>query len=135
VAENLGNDFETTLDGGIDGAVTALDVASATGAPAANFRIRVDDELMLVTSKGSGTDWTVERGVEGTTPAAHAGGAVLTHVVTKAGLDQYLREHAKVLKEVGTGDDATVATGEQWNVAHDIRVLGGLTVRGELRVG
>lgn len=92
MAENLGNDFSTTLSGAINSSITSLDVASATGSPAANFRIRIDDELMLVTSKGSGTDWTVTRGIEGTTAASHADAADVYHVVTKGGLDQYLAE-------------------------------------------
>lgn len=91
--ENLGNDFSTTLAGAIaNGTDTAITVASGTGSPSADFRIRVDDELMLVTSKGSGTDWTVTRGVEGTTAAAHSNGAGVFHVVTAGAISQYLAD-------------------------------------------
>lgn len=131
MAENLSNDFETTLNGGINDIVTTLVVTSATGAPEANFRIRIDDEIMMVTAK-AGTTWTVTRGLEDTTPAAHANLAPLAHVMTLGGLTQYLREHAKVLSEVESGDEATIASGEQWTVRNEIRIVGSLRVAGEL---
>jgi hypothetical protein len=62
-------------------------VLSATGAPAVNFRIRVDDELMLVTGVSTNT-FTVTRGIEGTSAAAHADGALVTHVLTAGSLGQ-----------------------------------------------
>jgi len=88
--ENLGNDFETTLAAAITTAgQTSITVASNAGAPAASFRVRIDDELLLVTANPS-TSWTVERGVEGTTATTHSNGATVTHVLTKGGLDNYL---------------------------------------------
>ena len=87
--ENLGNDFATTLSGAINDSTTSITVASGTGAPSANFRIRIDDELMLVTSVGGGTNWTVTRGVEGSAAAAHDDASDVTHVVTIAGLATY----------------------------------------------
>lgn len=85
MAENFANDYATTLSSGIDASTTSLTVASATGAPAANFRLRIDNELLLVTNV-SGTTFTVTRGVEGTTAASHSSAAVVTHVLTAAGL-------------------------------------------------
>lgn len=91
--ENLGNDFQTTLSSPIaNGATTSIAVVSGVGAPAANFRIRVDDELMLVTSVGAGTNWTVQRGLEGTTAMAHTSGSVVTHVLTAGGFAQRVNE-------------------------------------------
>ena len=57
MAENLSNDFATSLAAAITSTdATSLTVTSATGAPAANFRIRIDAELMLVTAvAGAGT--------------------------------------------------------------------------------
>lgn len=93
MAENLGNDWSSTLSAGIDASVTSLDVASATGAPSANFRIRIDDELMLVTAVSTNT-FTVTRGVEGSTAASHSGGVAVAHVVTRAGLANYAAQRA-----------------------------------------
>lgn len=87
--ENLGNDFATTLNGAINNSTTSITVTSGTGAPEANFRIRIDDELMLVTSTGGGTNWTVTRAVEGSVAAAHSDLADVSHVVTIAGLATY----------------------------------------------
>ena len=93
MAENFANTYQTTLNdaGGIDSSVTSLVVTSATGAPSANFRIKIDSELMLVTGV-AGTTFTVTRGVESTTAASHADGAAVTHVLTAGGLDTHLDE-------------------------------------------
>src|SRR5437868_7227283 len=88
--ENLGNDFQSALPAGIGAGDLVLNVVSAVGSPASDFRIRVDDELMLVTNKGAGTNWTVTRGVEGTVAAAHLAGATVTHVITAGGLASWL---------------------------------------------
>lgn len=92
MAENLSNDIQTLLNGAITNVATAITTTGATGFPVANFRVRVDDELMLVTSTGSGTNWTVTRGIESTTAAAHATSAPVVHVLTAGGLDQYIRD-------------------------------------------
>jgi Tfp pilus assembly protein PilV len=72
----------TTLTAGLSAAGTTLTVTTATGFPAtAEFRVKIDSEVLLVTAGGSSTtSWTVERGQDGTTPAAHsvtANGVVL----------------------------------------------------------
>lgn len=91
MAENLGNDYTSTLDGGITDVAATLDVVSASGAPSPDFRIIVDSEIMLVTGVATNT-FTVTRGVEGTAAAAHSNGVTVAHVITKGGLDQYLAE-------------------------------------------
>lgn len=90
--ENLSNDKKTELQTGVLAGATSITVKNSTGWPAVKFRIRVDDELMLVTNKGAGTQltWTVERGIEGTTPADHLADAVVTQVLTVGGLLQYI---------------------------------------------
>lgn len=98
--ENLVNDFSTTLNGAITNTATSLVVASATGAPAPNFRIRIDNEIMLVTAV-AGTTWTVSRGQEGTTAAAHSSGATVAHVLTKGGLDAYLAQGVLAMESLG----------------------------------
>jgi hypothetical protein len=77
----------TTLNGGIDNVVTTIVVTSATPFPSsAQYRIVIDNEVMLVTAGAGTTSWTVTRGVEGSTAAAHSNGAGVFHVVTAASL-------------------------------------------------
>lgn len=99
MAENLANDFATTLASAIDNATGTLVVASASGAPAPNFRIRVDDEIMLVTAV-AGTTWTATRGIEGTAAASHASGAVVVHVLTAGALAQLFVDHAPAAADI-----------------------------------
>jgi Tfp pilus assembly protein PilV len=70
----------TTLGGSLSSTATTLTVTSAAGFPAsAEFRVRIGNEILLVTAGGSGTtSWTVERGLDGTTPAAQNAGAAVT---------------------------------------------------------
>ena len=57
---------------------TTLSVASASGFPTTAFRIRIDDEQMIVTG-GFGTNtWTVTRGANGTTAATHVTSQTVT---------------------------------------------------------
>lgn len=92
MTEQYVNDAASVLDSGINDTQTTLDVASATGFPTAgNFRIRIGDELLRVTGV-SGETFTVERGSEGTTPASHASGANVTHVLTAESLRRIIVE-------------------------------------------
>jgi len=87
MAEQFANNAATTLSAAVettDG--TSISVTSATGFPAeGNFRILVDDEIMLVTAV-DGTAWTVTRAAESTTGATHASGAAVTQVLTAGAL-------------------------------------------------
>lgn len=96
MAEVFANNFRTTVGaGGITAGALSLPVADA--APVAlqggEFRIVVGTqaeidagtaELML--ASGGASPWTVVRGVEGTTAAAHAAGAVVAHTLTAGSL-------------------------------------------------
>jgi FtsP/CotA-like multicopper oxidase with cupredoxin domain len=63
----------TTLD------QTTITVASAAGFPtAANYYIRIDNEVLQVTGGAGTTTWTVLRGQLGTAPATHAIGATVS---------------------------------------------------------
>ena len=66
----------STLSSSIDAAASTLTVASATGFPAAPFRVKVDNEVLYVTAV-SGSVFTVTRGVDGTVAASHSGGATV----------------------------------------------------------
>lgn len=54
--------------------------------PAPSFRVRIDQEILLVTAV-DGAAWSITRGLEGTAPAAHLAGAAVPNVLTPAGLD------------------------------------------------
>ncbi len=99
MAENLANDFATTLAGAVDNSTGTLTVVLASGAPAPNFRIRVDDELMLVTAV-AGTTWTATRGIEGTAAASHASGAGVVHVLTAGALAALFADHAPAAADI-----------------------------------
>lgn len=70
----------TSLGGSLTSAATTLTVTAGTAFPAtAEFRVKVDDEIILVTEGGStSTTWTVKRGQDGTAAAAHNSGASVT---------------------------------------------------------
>jgi len=108
--EEFANTAQTTLAAAIDSSVTSFSVTGAAGFPAANFRIKIDEEIMLVTSKGAGTNWTVQaRGDEGTTATAHDNCALVTHVLTAGALQSldagYVATGQLALARGGTGAD------------------------------
>lgn len=134
--ENFSNDFSTTLNGAIDNATTSLTVASATGSPDVQFRIRIDDELMLVTSKGGGLNWTVQRGIEGTTPASHSNGVPVTHILSAAALDRIIAERgmSQIEPEVPTGITRTVLSGTKLVAVDSLDLDGNLIIEGSVVV-
>ena len=77
----------TSLSAATTDAATSLTVASFAGFPtAAPYRIKVDNEIMIVEGGAGTVTWTVKRGVDATVAAAHNGGATvrqkkLVHVV------------------------------------------------------
>ncbi|ACT50858.1 hypothetical protein [Methylovorus glucosotrophus] len=93
--ENVGNDKVALLASGVLIGQTSI-VLSASGAdwPSENFRIRIDNELMLVTNKGAGsqTIWSVDRGIEGTIESDHLSGASVYQVLTAGGLEQFVAD-------------------------------------------
>jgi len=91
--ERFFNDYGTTLAGGITNTQATLVVASGSNFPGSgNFRIRIENELLLVTAV-SGTTWTVTRGVESSQAVAHLDGMAVNHIVTAGGLAQILAEN------------------------------------------
>jgi hypothetical protein len=69
--------ISTTLNGGINNAVTSLVVASSSGFPATPFIFRIDTEAFTCTNV-SGTTWTVTRAYNSTSAASHSNGATVT---------------------------------------------------------
>lgn len=84
MARNYSNiAVDTTLAAGIGAGDLSLTVASATGWPAAPFAAVLDpgaatEEVVQVTV-AAGTLWTITRGFDGTTAAAHALGVTVRH--------------------------------------------------------
>lgn len=78
---------DTTLNGGVNGAVTTITVTSVTGLPVSYpYTLILDqgetsEELVEVTG-ASGFDLTVTRGVDGTTGVSHSSGATVIHGVS-----------------------------------------------------
>jgi hypothetical protein len=91
--EVFSDNAQTTINqvNGIGAADLTMVVASNTGFPTLNaaqpspqYRVLVDSEEMIVTLQ-SGTTWTIVRGdgTPATTPAAHANGATVTHILNR----------------------------------------------------
>jgi Tfp pilus assembly protein PilX len=68
----VGPGASTTLLSATNATQSTVTVSSATGFPASQHKIRIDDEVMTVTGGYGSTTWTVTRGVNGTTAAPHA---------------------------------------------------------------
>jgi hypothetical protein len=112
--ERFANDAATVIDqvGGIDDDDTTVDVASATGFPTqAQYRARIDDELVLITSGAGTTTWTISRGEEGTVAASHADGAAITHVLTAGAIAQFKSDLGFGFVEPDLGDFTFVNQG------------------------
>jgi hypothetical protein len=86
IREYYTNAVETGLNGSLDNSQTSVAVDDGSSFPLANFRVRVEDEIMFCTSR-SGNTLTVVRGVEGTSAVAHDGAEVINHVITAGALD------------------------------------------------
>jgi Tfp pilus assembly protein PilV len=76
-----GSAASTTLSGNVTASTTTLAVASAAAFPAtAEFRVKVDSEVLLVTAGAGTASWTVTRGADGTIATTHTTGAAVTLV-------------------------------------------------------
>lgn len=92
MVERLANFGETTLSGDLDGSQTTVTVSNGALFPSSgNYRIVVDEELMLVTARST-NDLTVTRGIESTSAVAHTNGANVKMVLTAAGLTTFTSE-------------------------------------------
>ena len=92
--EKAVNSFATTLSAGINSSTTTIPVAAAApaGLQSGEFRVRIDDELIIITAGQNGMSWTGTRGAEGTTAAAHSSGAAVTHVLTDASFELLVQQ-------------------------------------------
>lgn len=86
--ERFANGGLSALDAAIDNDDLALTVKSAVGFPTGgNFRIIIDNEIMLVTDV-QGKTFTVTRAQEGTSAASHDADAAVFHILTAGALAQ-----------------------------------------------
>ena len=97
--QNVNNKQATTTlnePSNITAGTTAIDVDdnyATAGFPEAPFAVLIDSELVLVTSTGTGTDWTIERGYGGTTAATHNDGATLSYKLTAEWFNAVVNGH------------------------------------------
>jgi len=71
----------STVSGNLTASATTVAVVSAASFPAtAEFRVKVDSEILLVTAGAGTTTWTVTRGADGTAAVTHTTGAIVTLV-------------------------------------------------------
>ena len=99
--EQKANLAQSSLTSTISDVAASLTVDSAASFPTSpQFRIILDDELMLVTAV-AGAVFTVTRAIEGTTGVGHAGGTTVTLVETEAGQVRFQRDWSNPLWGVG----------------------------------
>jgi hypothetical protein len=90
--EQMANFGTATLNGSLTDAATSVPVSSATLFPTVgDFRIIVEDEVMLVTSV-SGDTLTVTRGAESTTNVAHDDAKAVAMVMTKGSIEETMKD-------------------------------------------
>lgn len=96
-SEKYANNAATTLNGAINNSTTTVVVTSAAAFPSVGqFRIKVGDEIMLVTGVSSNTFTVATRGtIDGTSAASHSNLDVVTHVLTKGALDQIIIDNCQ----------------------------------------
>lgn len=92
--ERFVNNFQTTLSAGIDDSTTTIPVVAGTSI-ASQFRIRIDNEILIVTAGGTGTSWTATRGAESTSAVSHSNGATVTIVLTAGAIQQMLADQVR----------------------------------------
>lgn len=107
----------TTLSAAATVSTTSLSVASAAGFPSSGqFTIYVDNEQMLVTAGQGTTSWTVTRGANGTTAAAHVNtSAVYARQALAAG---QVRNYTVKAGNLTTNVNAS-GTGDYWRYKYD----------------
>jgi hypothetical protein len=108
----------TTLNGSISPSSTTITVTDGSVFPSTgNFRVIVDYEIMVCTSR-SGNTLTVVRGAEGTSATSHANGATINMVYTKGGFARLMQDNEplwgysnrKPLSKIVADDGETILT-------------------------
>lgn len=87
--ENYSNNTASTLTAPLDNVTNpvTVNIASGAGFPnAGQFRVLIDNEILLVTAGGGTTSMTATRAQEGTPIASHSTGAAVYQILTAVGL-------------------------------------------------
>lgn len=93
VGEKFTNAAQTTTTADPGSGGTTLAVTDGSTFPATgNFRVKVENEIMVCTAR-TGNSLTVVRGQEGTTGVAHAVGVLVDHVLTAESQRRYVPEY------------------------------------------
>lgn len=86
--ERIANGSRSTLTNNITDTQTTIEVVSSVTFPdTGNFRIRVNNELMIVTGV-SGNTFTVTRGAENTNNVTHLANTAVLHVCTAGSINE-----------------------------------------------
>jgi hypothetical protein len=111
VTERFSNEWSSSLATAINASQTSFALTSAPPAAlsSGNWRIRVDNEYMLVTGV-SGVTVTVTRGAESTTAVSHAILADVSHILTAGGLQQAILEGGSGKTTLVTGSVSNLTT-------------------------
>lgn len=90
--EKFANLAVTALVSTIGSGDTSCTIADGANFPSqGNFRIKIDNELILVTAISGNTapaTLTIQRGVEGSTFSSHSAGSSVQHILTAGALEQ-----------------------------------------------
>lgn len=117
-----GYDGATTLNGTIGSAIaTTMTVVSALSFPqTGEFAVQVDSEIMWVTQGAGSVNWTMIRGMGGTTAATHSSGANVTSV--SGGPVDFLTGVA--FTDITSGDTVDIISSSTLDVKQIISVAG-----------
>ena len=95
-SEKFANNASDTLNGGITAGATSLVVNSATLFPTSGqFRILIDNEIILVGAVSGTTFSSLTRGAESTAAASHSNGVTVTQIYTTGAMDQRLIDESQ----------------------------------------
>lgn len=110
----------TRLAVGINSSISTITtLASAPSSlQGGSFRIRIDDELMLVTTGQNGTSWNLTRAVESSVAASHSANAKIRHVLTAGAVLAIVGSSSGGITLVDSSDDLP----EEGNFDGDIRL-------------
>jgi hypothetical protein len=82
VPADLLHDQRMALASAVNTGDASITVTSTVGFPTrAPFRVRIDREVLVITAM-TGSVWTVTRGADSTTPAAHISGTLAVYTIT-----------------------------------------------------
>lgn len=109
MTETLSNFATSTLNTTVNASILTVIVDDGTTFPATgNFRLRIDDELMLCSARTAGTITVTTRGIEGTSGVGHTAGASVYGVLTRSGLETFIEQEAR---DAVVGGQATGTVG------------------------